>query len=121
VNWSDLIGWCAASMTLLAFTSRDVHRLRLASLGASVAFITYGAMTSTWPVLALHCALLPINIYRLAARPPVQTAVVQDAIDGRRDDSASRKRAFSGRRRSQSRAWVRAAARQLPKPTARRM
>ena len=62
---ADLIGWAAAAMTLLAFTSRDVRLLRLASLGASVAFITFGAATETWPVLALHAVLLPINLMRL--------------------------------------------------------
>jgi hypothetical protein len=61
----DLIGWVAAALTLLAFTSRDVRLLRCASLAASVAFITYGAGSSTWPVLALHAVLLPVNLFRL--------------------------------------------------------
>lgn len=61
----ELIGWLAASLTLLAFTSRDVRLLRVASLGASVAFITYGAASSTLPVLALHAVLLPVNLVRL--------------------------------------------------------
>jgi hypothetical protein len=61
----DLIGWAAAALTLLAFTSRDVRLLRCASLAASVAFITYGAASSTWPVLALHAVLLPVNLFRL--------------------------------------------------------
>ena len=62
---TDLMGWAAAAMTLLAFTSRDVHLLRLASLGASVAFITYATATATWPVLALHTVMLPVNLRRL--------------------------------------------------------
>ena len=62
---TELTGWAAAALTLLAFNSRDVRLLRLASVGASVAFITYGAATSTWPVLALHCVLLPVNLFRL--------------------------------------------------------
>ena len=62
---TDLIGWVAAAMTLMAFTARDVRLLRLASLGASVAFITYATATATWPVLALHTVLLPINLLRL--------------------------------------------------------
>jgi hypothetical protein len=61
----DLIGWAAAALTLLAFTSRDVRLLRCASLAASVAFITYGAASSTWPVLALHAVLLPVSLFRL--------------------------------------------------------
>lgn len=65
MNAIDLTGWAAAALTLLAFTSRDVWLLRLASMGASVAFITYAAVTSTWPVLALHAVLLPLNLLRL--------------------------------------------------------
>lgn len=61
----DFIGWAAAVMTLLAFTSRDVWLMRVASMGASMAFITYAAATASWPVLALHTVLLPVNLLRL--------------------------------------------------------
>ncbi len=61
----DLIGWAAAALTLLAFTLRDVCQLRMASLGASVAFIIYAGAMATWPVLVLHAVLLPINLLRL--------------------------------------------------------
>ena len=59
---TEIVGWAAVAFTLLAFSSRDVRLLRLASVGASVAFIIYGAATSIWPVLALHCVLLLINL-----------------------------------------------------------
>lgn len=65
MTFTEFIGWTAASLTLLAFNLRDVKLLRLVSVGASVAFITYGAITSAWPVLALHCLLLPTNLLRL--------------------------------------------------------
>lgn len=61
----DLIGCGAASLMLLAFTSRDVHLLLCASLGASVVFITHGATASTWLELALHTVLLPVKLIRL--------------------------------------------------------
>jgi hypothetical protein len=62
MSFTELIGWAA---TLLAFSVRDVRLLRLASVGASLAFITYGAAANAWPVLALHCLLLPVNLLRL--------------------------------------------------------
>lgn len=65
MNGTDLMGWSAASLTLLAFTMRDVRRLRMASLAASLCFIVYGATTAAWPVLALHAVLLPVNLLRL--------------------------------------------------------
>lgn len=61
----DLIGWAAAATTLLAFCSRELWLLRTAALGASAAFIVYAAATGTWPVLALHAVLLPVNLLRL--------------------------------------------------------
>ena len=48
---TELVGWTEAAFTLLAFNSRDARLLRLASIGTRVAFITYSAATSTWPVL----------------------------------------------------------------------
>jgi hypothetical protein len=65
MSFTELMGWAAASMTLLAFTARDLRVLRLASVGASLAFITYGAAEAAWPVLVLHCLLLPVNLLRL--------------------------------------------------------
>jgi hypothetical protein len=65
MNTTELTGWSAAVLTLLAFTMRDVRKLRMASVAASVCFIAYGAATSAWPVLALHAVLLPMNLFRL--------------------------------------------------------
>ncbi len=65
MNTFDWVGWAAASFTLLAFNMRDVLLLRSVSVAASLCFITYGAATSTWPVLALHAVLLPVNLMRL--------------------------------------------------------
>lgn len=62
---TEIMGWAAAALTLLAFTARDLHRLRLASVGASVCFITFAAGSGAWPVLALHALLLPLNVWRL--------------------------------------------------------
>jgi len=39
--------------------------LRCIALGSNVAFITYSAMLQLYPVLILHCILLPVNVWRL--------------------------------------------------------
>jgi hypothetical protein len=36
MSFTELIGWAAASMTLLGFSAREVRLLRLASVGASL-------------------------------------------------------------------------------------
>ena len=61
----DIVGWLAAAFTLAAYSMRTMVPLRIAAIGANVAFITFGALDATLPILALHTALLPFNGYRL--------------------------------------------------------
>lgn len=77
---NDVLGWTAALLTLLTFVCRDMRRLRLLALAANAAFIAYGALAQLLPVLALHLALVPVNLWRLnqTLRPA-----------SRRDDAAS--------------------------------
>ena len=61
----DLMGWIAGLLTFLAFSMKDIVPLRMAALGANIAFIGWGVSAGLVPILALHCALLPCNLYRL--------------------------------------------------------
>lgn len=72
------LGWAAAVLTLLTFVSADMRRLRLLALGANAAFIAYGSMVDLLPVMALHLALVPVNLWRLhqAYRHPGRPARV---------------------------------------------
>ncbi len=60
----DWLGWAAALLTLLTFACRDMRRLRLLALAANAAFIAYGALANLLPVLVLHLALVPVNLWR---------------------------------------------------------
>ncbi len=62
---TDVLGWAAAALTLLAFSCNDLVRLRCVALAANAAFIAYGLTAQLWPVLALHLVLVPINAWRL--------------------------------------------------------
>lgn len=62
---NDYLGWMAAGLTLMTFASADPRRLRILALSANLAFMAYGATAGLLPVLALHAALLPINLWRL--------------------------------------------------------
>lgn len=44
---------------------RTIVPLRMVAIGSNVGFILFGLITKSWPVLALHAVLLPINVYRL--------------------------------------------------------
>ena len=59
------LGWAAALLTLLTFFSIDMRRLRLLALAANAAFIAYGTAAELLPVLVLHLALVPVNLWRL--------------------------------------------------------
>lgn len=63
---NELLGWAAALLTLMTFACRDMRRLRLLALAANAAFIAYGALAHLPPVLALHLALVPVNLWRLS-------------------------------------------------------
>jgi hypothetical protein len=62
----QILGWLAAALTLATFVCRDMRRLRLLAMAANAAFIGYGAAAQLLPVLMLHLALMPVNLWRLA-------------------------------------------------------
>jgi hypothetical protein len=62
----ELLGWLAASFTLLAFSMRTMLPLRMAAIASNIFFISYAALGGLTPVLVLHAILLPFNIWRLA-------------------------------------------------------
>jgi hypothetical protein len=65
VTLSDWLGWCAAVLTLLTFSARDMALLRTLALAANISFIAYAASARLWPVLTLHVVLVPVNVSRL--------------------------------------------------------
>lgn len=68
-GWAEALapvfGWLAAGLTLGTFACADGLRLRIVALAANAAFIGYGSTAALLPVLALHLALVPINVWRL--------------------------------------------------------
>jgi hypothetical protein len=79
----QILGWLAAALTLATFVCRDMRRLRLLALAANAAFIGYGAAAQLPPVLMLHLALVPVNLWRLnqAFRPaPARSSAPSPAV-----------------------------------------
>jgi hypothetical protein len=62
---SQWCGWAACVLTLFAFVSRDMLRLRLLALAANGAFVGYALLAGLTPVLVLHLVLAPVNLWRL--------------------------------------------------------
>jgi CRP/FNR family transcriptional regulator, cyclic AMP receptor protein len=61
----EILGYTAAGLVLATFTMRTMIPLRVVGIASNVAFIAYGYMADLIPVLLLHGALLPLNVYRL--------------------------------------------------------
>lgn len=61
----ELFGYLGGLLTLATFSMKTMLRLRVVGIAANVAFITYGLVGQVYPVLMLHLALLPMNVWRL--------------------------------------------------------
>jgi len=65
MSMTNVAGYLASALVVLAFCMRDIIPLRLAALGSNVAFLAYGIALGLSPVWLLHAILLPINGWRL--------------------------------------------------------
>lgn len=65
MQWMDAFGYLGALLTLATFSMKTMLRLRMVGIVSNFAFISYGALGHVYPVLLLHLALLPLNIWRL--------------------------------------------------------
>jgi CRP/FNR family transcriptional regulator, cyclic AMP receptor protein len=64
-TWTDTIGYFAAFLLVLTFFMRNMIQLRITAICSSLAWLVYGLIDTLYPVIVLHCVLLPINSYRL--------------------------------------------------------
>lgn len=71
---SEIAGFIASGLVLLTFAMRDMRLLRAVAICSNVAFIIYSGLNWLLPVLALHLALLPLNIVRLTELSSRKTA-----------------------------------------------
>lgn len=65
IVWLEVIGYAGALFTLLAYSMRNMRRLRMMGLCANVSFLFYGLLAEVWPMAVLHGVLLPLNTVRL--------------------------------------------------------
>lgn len=62
---ADAWGWAASGLVLATFSMRSMRALRLTAIASNVAFIGYAGYNWLLPILVLHIALLPLNVWRL--------------------------------------------------------
>lgn len=65
MSLAEFVGYAAAACVFLTFYMKTMVPLRIAGIASNVLFIIYGYFSGAHPVLILHLALLPLNIWRL--------------------------------------------------------
>lgn len=63
-HWSELAGYLASVLVFLTFCMKTIVPLRVLAISSNIAFVVYAAADGLMPVLLLHAALLPLNIFR---------------------------------------------------------
>ena len=88
--WIVIAGWLASSLVFSAFFMKTMVPLRAAAIGSNVGFIAYallgleyGVFGRLYPILVLHCCLLPLNVFRLR-----QLRRLLEAVHGASDEDA---------------------------------
>jgi hypothetical protein len=66
----DVLGYAASALVFLTFYMKEMAPLRAAALCSNVCFLAYGISLKLGPVVALHAALIPINLWRLSQALP---------------------------------------------------
>jgi hypothetical protein len=93
MTMTDLVGYVASTMVLLAFITKEMRLLRALAILSNIAFITYGILDWLPPVFCLHALLLPVNALRLrqeSCRAPVRCSWTAAKIFGASLEADSR-------------------------------
>lgn len=72
----------AGAFVLVSTFVKTMIPLRWLAIGSNIGFVAYGAIHPSYPMLLLHSALLPINLYRLAEMVRLTRRVQAVRADG---------------------------------------
>lgn len=65
MRFAEVLGYIAAALVFATFSMKTMVPLRIVGICSNVFFIAYGYLNPAYPLLVLHCLLLPLNILRL--------------------------------------------------------
>jgi hypothetical protein len=63
--WIDAIGYAGSVLELISFGLTTMVLLRLTAVLSSLAFLTYGLLTASLPLVFMEVVLIPLNAWRL--------------------------------------------------------
>ena len=78
---TDLALWLASALVFTAFFMRAIQPLRAVAILSNLAFVLYALGAWNLPILVLHLALLPLNLWRLAEHRRL-LGRIRAAVDG---------------------------------------
>ena len=61
----EIIGYAGMVLTILSFTLKDVIKLRIISLIASILWIVYGTHHKDLPIIIVNVSVMIIHVYYL--------------------------------------------------------
>jgi len=64
-NWVEGVGYLGTAFTIATYAMKTMVPLRIAGILSSIAFISYGTLTGSFPVVVTEAILLPLNMLRL--------------------------------------------------------
>ena len=102
-NWVEAIGYVGTALTIASTAMSTMIPLRVVSLLASVAVITYGILTGSMPVVLTEAIQIPFNAWRLYQMIRLVRDVERAAGRINREPVRDRFRAAVGYRPSQYR------------------
>lgn len=79
--WIDAALYLASALVFAAFFMKAIVPLRVIAIASNIAFVGYAIGVWNIPILILHLALLPLNIFRTVQHVKLAQAV-RKAIDG---------------------------------------
>lgn len=65
IRFAEILGYVAAALVFATFSMKTMVPLRIVGIASNVFFIAYGYLNPAYPLVVLHCLLLPLNIFRL--------------------------------------------------------
>lgn len=82
MDWVDVVGYVASGLIAASLAMRSLVRLRLVSLVGSVAFVAYGALLGSAPVMIANAAAVLFNAWHLRRElSPAASAITAVPID----------------------------------------
>jgi CRP/FNR family cyclic AMP-dependent transcriptional regulator len=65
LDFQTAVGLLAAVLVIAALSMRTMVPLRIAGIASNIAFVIYGFLIDSLPIVMLHSILFPLNVYRL--------------------------------------------------------